>query len=35
LGHSDIKTTLIYIRGLPDYNSWDTVRNMELMQLEF
>jgi len=34
LGHSDIKTTLLYIRGLPDYNSWDVVRNVELMNLE-
>lgn len=34
LGHSDIKTTLIYIRALPDYNSWDEVRRVELMELE-
>lgn len=33
LGHSDIKATLIYLRGLPDYNSWDEVRNVELMNL--
>ena len=33
LGHSDIKTTLIYCRGLPDYNSWDDVRNVELMEI--
>ncbi|MHA1380170.1 MAG: tyrosine-type recombinase/integrase [Candidatus Helarchaeota archaeon] len=33
LGHSDIKTTLIYLRGLPDYNSWEEVRRVELMDL--
>lgn len=33
LGHSDIKTTLIYCRGLPDYHSWDDVRRVELMDI--
>lgn len=33
LGHADIKTTLYYIRGLPDYNSWEQVRNVDVMDL--
>lgn len=34
LGHSEIKTTLLYIRALPDFNSWEEVRRVELMNLE-
>ena len=33
LGHANIKTTLIYFRGLPDYNSCDVVRNVDLMNI--
>lgn len=33
LGHADIKTTLSYIRGLPDFNSWDEVRKVDIMAL--
>ena len=33
LGHSDIKTTLNYIRGLPDFSSWDAVRKVDVMDL--
>ena len=34
LGHSDIKTTLLYIRSIPDFREWDKVRNMEFMQMD-
>jgi len=34
LGHSDIRTTLLYIRNLPDFASWDLVKNVELMKLD-
>ena len=33
LGHADIKTTLNYIRGLPDYSSWEQVRSVDVMAL--
>ena len=34
LGHSDIKTTLIYCRSLPDFKSFEKVRTIELMDLK-
>lgn len=34
LGHSDIKTTLVYIRSIPDFSEWEKVRNMEFMQMD-
>jgi len=33
MGHTDIKTTLIYIRSIPDFNEWEKVRDMELMKV--
>lgn len=33
LGHSDIKTTWLYIQGLPDFNAWDEVRKVDVMDL--
>ena len=34
LGHSDIKTTLLYIRSIPNFREWDKVRNIEFMQMD-
>ncbi len=33
LGHKDIKTTWLYIQSLPDFNAWDEVRKVDVMNL--
>lgn len=33
LGHSDIRTTLLYLKDIPDRSADDKIRNMEIMKL--
>lgn len=33
LGHSDIKTTFLYLQDIPDRRKYDKTRNMEIMKL--
>ena len=33
LGHSDIKTTFLYLQDIPDRSNYDKTRNMEIMNL--
>lgn len=33
LGHSDIKTTFLYLQDIPDRSNYDKTRNMEIMKL--
>jgi integrase/recombinase XerD len=33
LGHSDVKTTFLYLKALPDRKDYDKVRNMDFMKL--
>lgn len=33
LGHSDIKTTYLYLQDIPDRREYDKTRNMEIMKL--
>ena len=33
LGHSDIKTTFLYLQDIPDRTDYDKTRNMELMKI--
>jgi integrase len=34
LGHSTSKTTLIYIQSLPDFSSWEKVRENDLLNIK-
>lgn len=33
LGHSDIKTTFLYLKNIPDRNNYEKIRNMKIMKL--
>lgn len=33
LGHSDIKTTFLYLQDIPDRSDYDKTRNMEIMSI--
>lgn len=33
LGHSDVKTTFLYLKDIPDRKNYDKTRNMEIMSL--
>jgi len=33
LGHSDVKTTFLYLKDIPDRKDYDKTRNMEIMNL--